>query len=304
MGYIQESEIEILWTASETNVADLVTKEVKPSAHVNSTFWANGPTYLKKSDCDWKEERKLEYIRLQQSQQDILQDPAVRKEMKVKKNTYKNESSEDCTHTSQSKLVCEMHGKINNLIKVQRIVIVCMRAILSLCDLWKWNYPEFIRGLPHLLKGYTEEVPRSTYEEMKEVLNLMIENEQIAAWPEEMEYLKDGKEIEKPSFLFQFKPFLETNLIRMRTRLEYGEHLSEQTRFPIILPKDSKLTYLIIMHQHVQTSHCGAEQTKRLIRNNYWIIGSKRKIKSVLKQCKNRECQKWQLKPIAVPPLL
>ena len=56
------------------------------------------------------------------------------------------------------------------------------------------------------------------------------------------------------------------------------------------------------MHQHVQTSHCGAEQTKRLIRNNYWVVGSKRKIKSVLKQCKNRECRKWQLKPIAVPP--
>ena len=62
--YIQESEIEILWTASETNVADLVTKDVKPAAHVNSSYWANGPTYLKKPDCDWREERKLEYIRV------------------------------------------------------------------------------------------------------------------------------------------------------------------------------------------------------------------------------------------------
>merc|ERR1712074_225882 len=101
------------------------------------------------------------------------------------------------------------------------------------------------------------------YEEMKEVLNLMIENEQIAAWPEEMEYLKEGKEIEKPSFLFQFKPFLEDNLIKMRTRLEYGEHLTEQTRFPIILPKDTRLTDLIIMNQHEQMSYGGAEQTKR-----------------------------------------
>ena len=130
----------------------------------------------------------------------------------------------------------------------------------------------------------------------------MIENEQIAERPEEMEQLKEGKEIEKPSVLFQFKPFLENNLIRMRTRLEYGEHLPEQTRFPIILPKDSKLTDLIIMNQHEQMAHCGAEQTKRLIRNQYWVIGSKRKIKSVLKQCKNRECRKWQLKPVDVPP--
>lgn len=40
---------------------------------------------------------------------------------------------------------------------------------------------------------------------MKEVSNLMIENEQISAWPEEIEQLKKGKEIEKPSVLFQFK---------------------------------------------------------------------------------------------------
>ena len=116
---------------------------------------------------------------------------------------------------AKANLFARCMERSNDLIKVQGIVIVCMRAILSLCDLWKWNYPEFIRGLPHLLKGYTEEVPRSTYEEMKEVLNLMIENEQIAAWPEEMKYLKEGEEIEKPSILFQFKPFLETNLIRM-----------------------------------------------------------------------------------------
>ena len=76
---------------------------------------------------------------------------------------------------------------------------------------------------------------------MKEVLNLMIENEQIAAWPEEMELLKGGKEIEKPSIIFQFKPFLKNNLIRMRTRLEYGEHLPEQTRFPLFCQRIQNL---------------------------------------------------------------
>ena len=45
---------------------------------------------------------------------------------------------------------------------------------------------------------------------MKKALNFMIENEQIAAWPEEMEQLKEGKDIESPSAIFQFKPFWKT----------------------------------------------------------------------------------------------
>ena len=267
--YIQESEIEILWTASETNVVDLVTKDVKPADHVNSSYWANGPTYLKMPDRDWREERKLEYIRLQQSQQDILLDPAVKKEMKVKKTRIKMNPLKSVPTQAKSNLFARCMERSNDLIKVQKIAIVCMRSMLLLCDLCKWSYPAFIRDLPHLLEGYTEEAPISTYKEMKEVLNLMIENEQIATWPEEMEHLKGGKEIEKPSVLFQFKPFLETNLIRMRTRLEYGEHMPEQTRFPIILPKDSKLTDLIMLNQHEQMAHCGAEQTTRLICNPY-----------------------------------
>ena len=46
-------------------------------------------------------------------------------------------------------------------------------------DLCKWSYPAFIWDFPHLLKGFTEEAPRSIYKAMKEVLNLMIENEQM-----------------------------------------------------------------------------------------------------------------------------
>ena len=84
--YVQETQIEVLWTETETNVADLVTKYTKPSAHVNSKFWTEGPDYLKQPDKDWKEERQLEYIKARQaSQKDILENPEVKKEMKTKK---------------------------------------------------------------------------------------------------------------------------------------------------------------------------------------------------------------------------
>ena len=110
--------------------------------------------------------------------------------MKVKKTRIKMNPLKIIPTQAKSNFFVRCMERSNDLIKVQRIAIVCIRAILLLCDLWKWSYPAFIRDLPHLLEGYTEEAPRSTYKEMKEVLNLMIENEQIAAWPEEMELLK------------------------------------------------------------------------------------------------------------------
>ena len=129
---------------------------------------------------------------------------------------------------------------------------------------------------PNIVRGCFDHSNRSFCDENNETLKLMIENEQIANWLDEMNQLKNNEDIDKSSPIFQFNPILEDNLIKMRTRLEYGDHLSEQTRFPIILPKDSLLTNLIIMNEHVQMAHSGAEQTKRLIRNKYWVIGSKK----------------------------
>ena len=51
--------------------------------------------------------------------------------------------------------------------------------------------------------------------------------------------------------------------------------------------------------------HYGPEQTRRNWRNQFWILGGKRKISNVLKLCKHRECRKDQLQTVAqkMPPL-
>ena len=78
---------------------------------------------------------------------------------------------------AKSNLIVRCMERSNELIKVQRIAIVRMRALLLMGDLWKWNHPAFFQDLPHQLKGFTEKAPRSTNNETKDVLNLIIENE-------------------------------------------------------------------------------------------------------------------------------
>ena len=43
--------------------------------------------------------------------------------------------------------------------------------------------------------------------------------------------------VETSSDIYQLKPIMEEDVIKMRTRLEYSQMLSEQTKFKFILPK-------------------------------------------------------------------
>lgn len=115
--YIQESEIEILWTASETNVADLVTKEVKLAVYINFSYWAEGQTYLKNPDCEWKEERKIGVHKAPTNSKDISQDPAVKKGIKVKKTRIQMNLLKILRTQAKSNLFARCKGRSNDLIK-------------------------------------------------------------------------------------------------------------------------------------------------------------------------------------------
>ena len=59
------------------------------------------------------------------------------------------------------------------------------------------------------------------------------------------------------------------------------------------------------MNSHEKQHHAGPEQTKRLVRNTYWILGGKRAISSILSKCPHQECVSKRLKPvIQAPPSL
>ena len=49
--------------------------------------------------------------------------------------------------------------------------------------------------------------------------------------------------------------------------------MPEQLKNPITLPKDSRITDLIILHHHQMVAHSGPELTLRNIRLQYWIPG-------------------------------
>uniref|UniRef100_A0A1I7W559 Integrase catalytic domain-containing protein n=1 Tax=Loa loa TaxID=7209 RepID=A0A1I7W559_LOALO len=91
--------------------------------------------------------------------------------------------------------------------------------------------------------------------------------------------------------LFKTSP---DNRWRSWSRLGNSE-LTEDSRFPIYLPKGHHLTNLIILHQHERLIHAGITHTLSELRQKFWIPKGRAAIKSVLTKC--MVCKWWKAKP-------
>lgn len=56
-------------------------------------------------------------------------------------------------------------------------------------------------------------------------------------------------------------------------------------KHPIILPKMSRLTQLLIDNAHKRTLHGGARLTLATLRQQYWILGGNKTVKTELRKC-------------------
>jgi hypothetical protein len=124
-----------------------------------------------------------------------------------------------------------------------------------------------------------------TVQELEETLLKVIKHTQHAYFKQEINKLEKKQQLDKKNKLASLVPFLDRQGIlrvtgRLRhTNLKYGE------KHPIILPKDSALTKLLITDSHARNLHSGLQQTLQYIKRKYWIINGRRTVKDHLAKC-------------------
>ena len=90
--------------------------------------------------------------------------------------------------------------------------------------------------------------------------------------------------ITKSSSLYKLDPILYNGLLRVGGRLKQAP-LNHDAKHPIILPKKTHVSNLIISHYHQISGHSGLEYTLSLIRQKYWIIGGRSNVRKVANEC-------------------
>ena len=92
--------------------------------------------------------------------------------------------------------------------------------------------------------------------------------------------------VTKSSPLYRLKPFRDAlGILRVGGRIKHAD-VPYDTKFPIILPRNSHVTVLVIRYYYEKVAHQGRGITLNEIRSNgLWIIGGSSTIASTIRQC-------------------
>ena len=98
--------------------------------------------------------------------------------------------------------------------------------------------------------------------------------------------------------LLPLNPVLNEGLLRVGGRLKHSL-LQYDEKHPLILPSEGHFAELVIRDCHAKVLHGGAQLTLNTLRQNYWILKGRQKVKSVIQKCtvciRYRASQQYQL---------
>jgi hypothetical protein len=141
-------------------------------------------------------------------------------------------------------------------------------------------------------------------QEIETAEHQIIKTTQIEYFNEDYRNLMKGRKLAAASKLLVLNPTLdEDGVLRSDSRLKLHEFLPYNMRFPIILPKHSWVTKLIIKHYHEQNNHCGTNQTLAFLNAKYWIISAREEIRKVENECYECKRQKGKVKQQIMGPI-
>jgi hypothetical protein len=115
--------------------------------------------------------------------------------------------------------------------------------------------------------------------------NVIVKSIQKRSFAEEYHQLSTGGGIEKNSTIRNLSPVLDENgVIRVGGRIR-NANLAYNQKHPVLIPKNHNVTEAIIRHFHVKNLHSGTQSTLASIRQQYWPIAGRNKIKQIIHKC-------------------
>lgn len=112
-----------------------------------------------------------------------------------------------------------------------------------------------------------------TVKERQKAFEYHLKIAQAESYGKEIAYIKKGKKfLPEKSKLKSLRPYLstETEILHVGGRLDEALCTGEM-KHPMIIPKESRLCWLILEEAHRKTKHGGTQLIVQYIRQKYWI---------------------------------
>ena len=121
--------------------------------------------------------------------------------------------------------------------------------------------------------------------ELEGALRVWVKRTQAKSFHSEIQALNSKSDLPKKSSVRGLHPFLdEHGILRVGGRLRYSS-LKEGQKFPMLLPRHSRLTDLVISYHHTKRLHAGPTLTLSSITHQFWIVRARDAVRFQLKKC-------------------
>ena len=101
----------------------------------------------------------------------------------------------------------------------------------------------------------------------------IIREAQNEAFSGEIKALRKNQTLPRKSALLPSTPILINRILHLNTRLRHSDDLSDDVKFPIILPKRNHVTRLIFQYHHeIKGDQMGVNYTINHLQEKYLVI--------------------------------
>lgn len=239
-----------MYVSTNDNPADCLSRGVMPHELVDHPLWWQGPTFL----CSREYKPQVNMPPLPQDLPEVKDNSACLSAMV-------------CTTSDELPLCLDFLEKFSSINTMIRVLAYILR--------FKKNAK---------LKDDKNRLNYITTSELNESLKMIVKYEQQKYLAEDIHILKCNKAIVKGNLKPLF-PFIDDHgLVRVGGRLENAS-ISYTQKHPIVLPRDSNVTNLIILNEHLTNLHAGPKLVLSSIKQRFWIVHGIRQVKKVLHKC-------------------
>lgn len=121
-------------------------------------------------------------------------------------------------------------------------------------------------------------------DDLKEAELEIVKYCQREKFAEEISALQIGQAIKRNSSIYRLNPQLHSEVLCVGGRLSNAA-MPEESKRPMIIPKDLHITNLILQNIHEKTGHSGRNHMTSTLQQKYWIPGAKSAIRKMLARC-------------------
>lgn len=195
-------------------------------------------------------------------------------------------------------VACEERKTVLLTTNVQNVIVYLLERFSSLRKI-QGIVAYCLRFKPILRRPLNQwESKALSYDELYAALLAIVKVIQTDVFADDWAKIKKSLPCSKP--LRQLVPFIDdSGVLRVGGRLRNSE-LSYDAKHPILLPRDHRLTQLIILQFHIQNCHPGPRGLQYLIIQQFWILSARRAIRCVLSKC--YRC--FRVNPTSLTPLM